>query len=161
MYIYIFYDACIVLCIMYMPIQPIMVANKLICILYLVHIFYQIVSSESQLMEPCRTSQMLGPTSGVTQGSVLGPILFLLYINDINENVQSNVRLFAHDSIIYRKINSNIDHQLLQTDLIQLEKLSDKWQMQFNISKCVHLPITNKTNPAHIIIHYLDTRFLK
>ena len=72
-------------------------------------------------------------TSGVPQCSVLGPILFLLYINDINENIQSSIRLFADDSIIYRKINSNIDHQILQTDLIQLEKWSDKWQMQFNI----------------------------
>ena len=87
-------------------------------------------------------------TSGVPQGSVLGPILFLLYINDINENVQSNIRLFAYDSIIYRKLNSNIDHQILQTELIQLEKWSDKWQMQFNILKCVHLPITNKTKPS-------------
>ncbi len=42
-------------------------------------------------------------TSGVPQGSVMGPILFLLYINDINENVQSSIRLFADDSIIYRK----------------------------------------------------------
>ena len=49
---------------------------------------------------------------------------------------------------LYRKINSNIDHQILQTDLIQLEKWSDKWQMKFNISKCVHLPITNKTKPS-------------
>ena len=75
-------------------------------------------------------------------------ILFLLYINDINENVQSSIRLFADDSIIYRKINSNIDHQILETDLIQLEKWSDKWQMQFNISKCVHLSITHKTKPS-------------
>ena len=93
-------------------------------------------------------SDITDVTSGVPQGSVLGPILFLLYINDINENIQSSIRLFADDSIIYRKINSNIDHQILQTDLIQLEKWSDKWQMQFNISKCVHLPITNKTKPS-------------
>ena len=78
-------------------------------------------------------SDITDVTSGVPQGSVLGPILFLLYINDINENIQSSIRLFADDSIIYRKINSNIDHQILQTDLIQLEKWSDKWQMQFNI----------------------------
>ena len=84
-------------------------------------------------------------TSGVPQGSVLGPILFLLYIN---ENIQSSIRLFADDSIIYRKIKSNIGHQILQTYLIQLEKWSDKWQMQFNISTCVHLPITNKTKPS-------------
>ena len=93
-------------------------------------------------------SDITDVTSGVPQGSVLGPILFLLYINDINENIQSSIRLFADDSIIYRKINSNIDHQILQTDLIQLEKWSDKWHMQFNISKCVHLPITNKTKPS-------------
>ena len=62
--------------------------------------------------------------------------------------LNSSIRLFADDSIIYRKINSSIDHQILQTDLIQLEKWSDKWQMQFNISKCVHLPITNKTKPS-------------
>ena len=88
----------------------------------------------------------------------MGPILFLLYINDINENIQSSIRLFADDSIIYRKINSYIDHQILQTDLIQLEKWSDKWPMQFNISKCVHLPLQTKLNPAHTSIHYLDTR---
>ena len=93
-------------------------------------------------------SDITDVTSGVPQGSVLGHILFLLYINDINENVQSSIRLFANDSIIYRKINSIVDHQILQTDLIQLEKWSDKWQMQFNISKCVDLPITNKTKPS-------------
>ena len=93
-------------------------------------------------------SDITDVTSGVPQGSVLGRILFLLYINDINENVQSSIRLYADDSIIYRKINSNIDYQILQTDLNQLEKWSDKWQMQFNISKCVQLPITNKTKPS-------------
>ena len=101
------------------------------------HFFYQIVSSESQLMEPCRTSLNYYVTSGVQQSSVLAHKLFLMYINDINENIQSSIRLFADDSIIYRKMNSNSDHQILQTDLIQLEKWSDKWQMQFNIyQKC-------------------------
>ena len=72
----------------------------------------------------------------------------MLYINDINENVQSSIRLYADDSIIYRTINSNIDHQILQTDLTELEKWSDKWQMHFNLSKCVHLPTTNKIKPS-------------
>ena len=70
------------------------------------------------------------------------------YTNDINESVQLNIRLFADYSFIYRKINSHIDHQILQTDLIHLEKWSDKCQMQFNISKCVHIPITNKIKPS-------------
>ena len=55
---------------------------------------------------------------------------------------------FQQEWPIYRKINSNFDHQILQTDLTELEKWSDKWQMQFNLSKCVHLPITNKTKPS-------------
>ena len=86
-------------------------------------------------------------TSGVPQGSVLGPVLFLLYINDINNNIQSPIRLFADDSIIYRKIKSETDNSILQSDLIQLQTWSNKWQMEFNIPKCVHLPITNKTKP--------------
>ena len=99
-------------------------------------------------------SDITDVTSGVPQGSVLGPILFLPYINDINENIQSSIRLFADDSIIYRKINSNIDHQILQTDLIQLEKWSDKWQMQFNISKIQNVctfRLQTKLNPGFTI----------
>ena len=68
-------------------------------------------------------------TSGVPQGSVLGPVLFLLYINDINNNIQSTIRLFADDSIIYRKNKSETDNNILQSDLIQLQSWSKKWQM--------------------------------
>ena len=59
--------------------------------------------------------------SGVPQGSVLGPVLYLLYINDIDGNIKSYIRLFADDSIIYRKICSKTDHEILQTDLNQLQ----------------------------------------
>ena len=86
--------------------------------------------------------------NGVPQGSVLGPVLFLLYINDINGNIKSSIPLFADNSIIYHKISSKTDHEILQTDLSQLQTWSDKWQMEFNVSKCVHLPITNKTKPS-------------
>ena len=106
-------------------------------------------------------SDITDVTSGVPQGSVMGPILFLLYINDINENVQSSIRLFADDSIIYRKINSNIDHQILQTDLAELEKWSDKWQMQLIYQNVCTFQLQTKLNQAHTSIHYLDTRFLK
>ena len=52
-------------------------------------------------------------TSGVPQGSVIGPVLFLLYINAITNQIQSNIRLFADDSIVYREIRSPADHQIL------------------------------------------------
>ena len=90
-------------------------------------------------------SDITDVTSGVPQGSVLGPVFFLLYING---NIKSSIRLFADNSIIYRKISSKTDHEILQTDLNQLQTWSDKWQMEFNVSKCVHLPITNKTKPS-------------
>ena len=96
----------------------------------------------------CALSDITDVTSGVPQGSVLGPVLFLLYINDINGNIKFSILLFADDSIIYRKISSKTDHEILQSDLSQLQTWSDKWQMEFNVSKCVHLPITNKTKPS-------------
>ena len=74
-------------------------------------------------------------TSGVPQGSVLGPTLFLLYINDINNQVNSNVRLFADDSLLYRPIWSLKDHEILQKDLETLSARANKWQMSFNISQ--------------------------
>ena len=55
---------------------------------------------------------------------------------------------FADDSIIYSKISSKTDHEILQTDLSQLQTWSDKWQMECNVCKCVHLPITNNTKPS-------------
>ena len=59
-------------------------------------------------------------TSGVPQGSVLGPLLFLAYVNDIWRNMESTVRLFADDCIIYRKIINNADMEKLQKDLDRL-----------------------------------------
>ena len=98
---------------------------------------------DDPLMEPCRTPHILHLVFHMAQ-------FWDLYSSCCTSttSTKTSIRLFADDSIIYRKINSNIGHQILQTDLIQLEKWSDKWQMQSNIS-------------ANTRIHYLDTRFLK
>ena len=61
-------------------------------------------------------------TSGVPQGSVLVPALFLPYINDIKEKIRSNMRLYADDAIVYREINSINDHNILQEELDTLSE---------------------------------------
>ena len=75
-------------------------------------------------------------TSGVPQGSVLGPLLFLAYINDITDNLSSLCHLFADDCILYRDIKSAEDAQILQEDLDKLAIGAKTWGMQFNIDKC-------------------------
>ena len=74
--------------------------------------------------------------SGVPQGSVLGPILFLIYINDLDDDITSKVLKFADDTKVFRKIKSDADKQHLQDDLNKLIEWSEKWQMLFNFGKC-------------------------
>ena len=64
--------------------------------------------------------------SGVPQGSVLGPLLFLLYFNDLNDNITSNVLKYADDTNVFRKVNTDGDQQHLQNDLGRLVKWSEK-----------------------------------
>ena len=64
---------------------------------------------------------------------MLGPALFLIYIYDINNDIQSKLKLFADDSGLYREINCPDDHMILQNDLNTLAAWSDKWLMSFNI----------------------------
>ena len=82
--------------------------------------------------------------SGVPQGTVLGPMLFLLYINDIHEGVHSKMRLFADDSIVHREILTPQDHISLNNDVDTLHQWATMWQMDFNVTKCVVLSITTK-----------------
>ena len=86
--------------------------------------------------------------SGVPQGTVLGPLLFLLYINDLGENCTSRMRLFADDTLIYSTIESYDDAAKLQSDLTALQEWAQKWQMKFNPSKCHVLRISRKQNPV-------------
>ena len=74
--------------------------------------------------------------SGVPQGTILGLLLFLFYINDLPENVKANVKLFADDCLLYKEINNISDGQDLQNDLKALESLENEWQMSFNADKC-------------------------
>ena len=79
--------------------------------------------------------------SGVPQGSVLGPILFLVYINDLEEGVIGKILKFADDTKLFSKTKEIGDKQNLQDDIDKLVKWSEKWQMLFNFGKCKCLHI--------------------
>ena len=87
-------------------------------------------------------------SSGVPQGSVLGPILFLAYINDLPEQVKSNVRLFADDTALYLTFSKSLTPSILQQDLQHLESWEKAWDMEFNPSKCQVIHITRSHRPA-------------
>ena len=82
------------------------------------------------------------------QGSVLGLILFLIYINDLSDKARSKVRLFAGDTAIYLAVSGLEDAQILQQDLDHLHQWELDWDMEFNPSKCVVIHITRSRTPV-------------
>lgn len=108
--------------------------------------------------------------SGVPQGSVLGPLLFLVYINDLPNSLdqRTNVRLFADDCLLYRPIMGPDDSAQLQADLGMLTDWETKWQMSFNPTKCETIHITTKKQPIittytlqnHPLRRSMDARYL-
>ena len=68
--------------------------------------------------------------------AILGPLLFLIYVNDLPRSISSQVFLFADDTKLIRSISTSADHVQLQTDLDNLAKWCDAWQLNFNATKC-------------------------
>jgi len=81
-------------------------------------------------------------TSGVPHGSILGPLLFLVYVNDIWRNIDSCIRLFAEDCMIYRKITNKNDTEKLQKDLDTLGEWAVENGMKINPGKSKAIRIT-------------------
>ena len=92
-------------------------------------------------------SSQVDAETGIPQGSVLEPSLFIFYINDLQDRLRSTVRLFADDTIAYLTITSEDDAEHLQEDLDKLAQWGEDWFMQFHPAKCTVLTVTNKRNP--------------
>lgn len=81
-------------------------------------------------------SDSLSVLSGVPQGSVLGPSLFLVYINDLCDSISSSIKLFADDTLMFSVLENSSSILSFQNDLYKLEAWSHKWKMEFNPTKC-------------------------
>ena len=87
--------------------------------------------------------------SGIPQGSVLGPVLFVIYINDLLDNISSSGLMFADDTKLFRQISSREDALQLQSDIAKLEEWSKIWQLHFNAEKCHVLTLGRFDNIRH------------
>ena len=99
------------------------------------------------------SSESVSVQYGVPQGTVLGSLMFLIYINDITESISSPLQLFADDCILYRTITTEEDAIQLQNDLGQLSAWAIKWQLRFNVTKCTIMCFTRSSSPIHSIIN--------
>ena len=106
-----------------------------------------------QVVGDGETSKPANVSSGLPQGTVLGPLLFLVYINDLPSKVNSTSRLFADDYLLYRTINTEADTRSLQEDLDKLQQWEKDWMMTFNQDKCEVIRITNKRQISQYTIH--------
>jgi len=111
----------------------------------------QSVRVEGQLSQEVRV------TSGVPQGSVLGPLLFLAYVNDIWRNMASAIRIFADDCIIYRQITKNEDIEILQKDLDRLGEWAVVNAMRINPSKSKAVLFTRARSNDPLNYSLMDT----
>ena len=95
--------------------------------------------------------------SGVPQRSVLGPLLFLIYVNDLEFGIDNWILKFADDTKIFTRITDDNDWHSLQDDLSKLTTWSEKWQMLFNTSKCkvMHIGKSQKKYPYYSLNRFI------
>ena len=93
-----------------------------------------------------------------TTSSVLAPVLFVIYINDLPECVKSDVFLFTDDTKFFREIKDDSDASIIQSDLNELFKWSETWLLKFHPDKCKDLPVFNK-NKQYVENKYIMRKY--
>ena len=78
-------------------------------------------------------SEWVDVASGVSQGSVLGQILFLIFINDVDEVIMNRIWKFADDAKLLGRCRSALDVKSIEEDLVALAEWCENWQMDFNV----------------------------
>ena len=106
---------------------------------------------KQRIVLPGATSSWTSVKAGVPQGSILGPLLFLLYINDIIEDINSSIRLFADETSLYIIVDGPIQTaEQLNLDLTKIHRWLDKWLVTFNPRKSDSILLSRKHNkPYH------------
>jgi hypothetical protein len=94
-------------------------------------------------------SELIKVLSGVPQGSVLGPLLFLLFVNDLPDWIVSSLKMFADDTKLWREMSSESESSILQKDLDSLTDWSKRWLLKFNPSKCKLMHIGHKLDTEY------------
>ena len=95
-----------------------------------------------------QSSDWIRIEAGVPQGSILGPLLFVIFINDIVKEIQTNIRLFADDTSLFHSIvDSHITQRLLNRDLQKISEWAAQWLMIFNVLKNEAMTLSLRTNP--------------
>ena len=97
-----------------------------------------------------RSSSIKEVLSGIPQGSVLGPLLLVLYINDLPDYVQNKAKLFADD---LKLITNATNWKIIDDDLLKLEQWERTWLLEFNLDKCkvIHLEFNNNQKLSYIL----------
>ena len=107
-----------------------------------------LTDSQQRVVVNGEMSERTTVTSGVPQGSILGPLLFLIYINDLNTDIQSKVLKFADDTKLCHRANGYEDNRVLQRDLDISTNWARRWQMEFNVKKFKIMHIGPKNQQA-------------
>ena len=105
------------------------------------------------------SSSLRNLQTGVPQGSILGPLLFLIYINDIINDLQCNVNLFADDTSIQKCLDSHDDFKVINDDLLKLSIYGTQWLITFNALKTEYIIVSKrKTRAMHPDLLLNDTK---